>query len=101
PPPTAPATPSLPAALPICGGHPLRRPQALVGAEPPHLGHHPLQGPHLSLGRVVPPLRLGHRPRRDHHRLAPGQRGPQLLGDEREDRKSTRLNSSHVKISYA
>src|SRR5690606_40646281 len=48
----------------------------------------------------VPRLRRGHhprpvvpRPRRDAH--------PRLRGHRGEDRKSTRLNSSHVKISYA
>src|SRR6478735_8195846 len=33
-----------------------------------------------------------------HHRLAPGERPDE---PERQDRKSTRLNSSHLVISYA
>src|SRR5690606_39642299 len=35
------------------------------------------------------------------HALEVGQRAQRLLGRHRLDRKSTRLNSSHVKISYA
>src|SRR5690606_39752505 len=31
----------------------------------------------------------------------PGLRAPSAQGSRRRDRKSTRLNSSHVKISYA
>src|SRR5690606_40659870 len=34
-------------------------------------------------------------------RVAPGELLPELLVGQGEDRKSTRLNSSHVKISYA
>src|SRR5690606_42085015 len=75
---------------------------------------HPAEGVHLVLerdGEVVPdlPLERGAAPGRppavgDHHGEA--LLGPPLrlqehpLGGE-QDRKSTRLNSSHVKISYA
>src|SRR5690349_23673954 len=40
------------------------------------------------------------RPRAHHHRRA-HRRPPAPAGARRRDRKSTRLNSSHVEISYA
>src|SRR2546429_7376353 len=48
---------------------------------------------------VLPPRRLGVRVRRRHAR--PADRGGRRLGPARQDRKSTRLNSSHGYISYA
>src|SRR5436309_9769345 len=47
--------------------------------------------------------RLSRRHRRSRGRLAPRRGTPGVRGRDRaaEDRKSTRLNSSHVKISYA
>src|SRR5436305_6533138 len=40
-----------------------------------------------------------HAQRADAVRIAEGQQA--VTGDQRQDRKSTRLNSSHVRISYA
>src|SRR5690606_41851100 len=70
------------------------------------ISHHEHARP--SRGRLAAPLRHGARHvraarrRRRAHRGA--GRGPRARGDSadvRIDRKSTRLNSSHVKISYA
>src|SRR5256885_11325697 len=47
-------------------------------------GHHPLA-----------PAALGH------HELTNGKRIEEFVGDQKQDRKSTRLNSSHLVISYA
>ena len=68
------------------GGDPLGRPQPLVRAEPPDLGHHPLQGADLALRGVVDQGTVGDRPGRRQHGLAAAERGPQLVGDERDDR---------------
>src|SRR5690606_41828349 len=46
-------------------------------------------------------LLLEHAPAADHDALAALARGHGELEHAAEDRKSTRLNSSHVKISYA
>src|SRR5690606_42126405 len=59
----------------------------------------------IRAGRASPPMQLGraHPPGGDRWRRAPGRVGPERSKQHRaaEDRKSTRLNSSHVKISYA
>ena len=76
------------------GRDPLARPQALVGAEPAHLGDQPHQRGDLGLGGGVARGRLARprhrtpcRPARRHHdRVPAGQRRPQLLGDERHHR---------------
>src|SRR5690606_42136887 len=67
--------------------------------ELPYLSHG-IYGHALRCHRELHPLQV--------HRLRGGvsgglfPRGPELPGDRsRRDRKSTRLNSSHVKISYA
>src|SRR5690606_42068988 len=53
-----------------------------------------------SLAHAAADLRLaGHRAAAGDDRL--GDRHPQQRGGQPGDRKSTRLNSSHVKISYA
>src|SRR5690606_41863974 len=78
--PSAIATPALHAALPIYGDLPRGR-----------RGARPAAGP--AAGR--PRLGGGGRHPGDHARRRLPRRGPRL------DRKSTRLNSSHVKISYA
>src|SRR2546426_12624068 len=55
-------------------------------------------GPGLSLSEH----RRVHRARRGHARLlAPPPRPGEQVGRARRDRKSTRLNSSHLVISYA
>src|SRR3712207_6929920 len=46
-------------------------------------------------------LRALDRDRQQAGALLAGRLGDQLLGPVREDRKSTRLNSSHANISYA
>ena len=55
--------------------------------EPAELHHHACSAP-IDVARPPGPVagRIGRRPRRDHHRLAAGQRGPQRLGDERHER---------------
>src|SRR5690606_40759391 len=88
----APATPSLSPlslhdALPIC--IPLPRPRAGLRGSP----RHPARLRLLRATRGQP--RGRHRLRRGPAHRAPSARAA------REDRKSTRLNSSHVKISYA
>ena len=67
------------------GRDPLAGLQALVGAEPADLGDDLLDGGDLRLGGGVAEAAVG-RPVGDDHRLAAGQRGPQRLGDERDDR---------------
>src|SRR5690242_21533585 len=52
--------------------------------------------------RVGDHVLLGHRQQRvDLGQVAEHALGAQLLHDRGEDRKSTRLNSSHMSISYA
>src|SRR5690606_40147439 len=85
-------------ALPIydraCGHQRLRtnRPQLLPGRQAAWRGHRLRGGerPRLAGDDGAPP----------EVRLGDGRPAGQDHGDE-EDRKSTRLNSSHVKISYA
>src|SRR5690606_41454570 len=55
---------------------------------------------HLLL-RSTSPSRIGHVTRYFAQRFRPGATGDIRIAIDREDRKSTRLNSSHVKISYA
>src|SRR5690349_22889451 len=57
---------------------------------------HPFDDPldRAALARRVPPLE-------DDAHLGPGRLDPLLHGHELADRKSTRLNSSHVENSYA
>src|SRR2546430_12979800 len=52
--------------------------------------------PYTTLFRSFEPLRHVHRHQRD-----PGRVACALVGRRHEDRKSTRLNSSHSQISYA
>src|SRR5690606_39384896 len=93
PPTTARYPPSLHDALPIYQRHDLGHPQ---------LERHPLpvvlsclQG---ALDQFLDPGRGRHEERRAPVRRAVGAREERL---RLQDRKSTRLNSSHVKISYA
>src|SRR3712207_7791511 len=58
----------------------------------------PLQGGHRRSWRRGDNNGGGGRGRRAFHRRAEGPNGGPML---REDRKSTRLNSSHANISYA
>src|ERR1022692_5249347 len=53
--------------------------------------HPPTAGPARSGGRAQPPVAAD----------SPGRRIGQRLGLPNRDRKSTRLNSSHLVISYA
>src|SRR5207302_11499720 len=53
-----------------------------------------------SAGSRAPSARAGHLDGRNAH-LAVGRTAPEAHGCIPPDRKSTRLNSSHVKISYA
>src|SRR5690606_39373081 len=53
----------------------------------------------ISGGRQIDLMALVNDPGRPQH--FPGHVGDQVLRQIHEDRKSTRLNSSHVKISYA
>src|SRR5690606_40889727 len=96
---TAPPAPgtstlSLHDALPIFPGHadrPARR-----GASPARRARRP----HVRLGRQGTSLHL--EPRQSVSAAAQARSGSAVLpGVFPEDRKSTRLNSSHVKISYA
>src|SRR5690606_41307425 len=87
PPPPALATLSLPAALPISAGG-----RAL-----------PVVGLAIQARRVVQAM---HEPARPGRRQRPGPHGDATghglgRGQQGLDRKSTRLNSSHVKTSYA
>ena len=70
--------------------HPLARAQPLVGAEPADLGDQRLQRRRPRASAAASAARAAasgqRRPRRDHERLAAGQRGPQRLGDERHHR---------------
>src|SRR5690606_41943839 len=55
-------------------------------------------------GRLPHPRPVGPHSRGDPQprlQAPPGQRAPAASGEPPQDRKSTRLNSSHVKISYA
>src|SRR5207249_9100364 len=62
----------------------------------------PRRPPPLEPGGHRPPREHGRRPqRRGQHRPAHGGRPRHRRGHGRVDRKSTRLNSSHVSISYA
>src|SRR5690606_41890349 len=96
-PPTPPLTLPLHAALPISGSTPNTPPLA------------PFRGLcHSRRGPIdpIPPAAAG---RTERHPQPAGHtaRGwnnpkePPMTNDEARDRKSTRLNSSHVKISYA
>src|SRR5207253_11172223 len=76
---------SLHDALPICSRAPSREAQ--------RAGLRARRG----RGARARPGRVGRSHRPTHH----GQRAPALRSAAREDRKSTRLNSSHVAISYA
>src|SRR3989442_11521347 len=56
--------------------------------------------PYTTLFRSLPELRAAHRVARQHHAgLVAAAAGP--VPPQQQDRKSTRLNSSHVRISYA
>src|SRR5690606_40401543 len=92
---------SLHDALPICAGDELLAGAALAEHEDGGVGGRD------SLDEAVD---LAHRAAGAHHlarRRARGQLALKVLGllaqalELRQDRKSTRLNSSHVKISYA
>src|SRR5690606_41915202 len=85
PPPTAPNTPSLHDALPILDRHRPGRRGSIAAPPFPQL--------------VVPPRRGGH-PCVQDVCIGPGS-GDRTGRRPLRDRKSTRLNSSHVKISYA
>src|SRR5690606_41981736 len=91
---------SLRDALPISGAAPGRRGPAAAGRAGPGAGAPGARG-HLSPAG----LERGSADVRPHHQPAPagrrGGRGPGRAAGVRGDRKSTRLNSSHVKISYA
>src|SRR5690606_40049772 len=70
--------------------------------------HHPRGGPHRGGDRGPGGAVVRGRLRRDPRRGTPRRPRPdrvrarrRLAGAGRRDRKSTRLNSSHVKISYA
>src|SRR5690606_41734834 len=93
-PPTGTSTLSLHDALPICGRRP-ERPELVQELVPSRE-----QGDHRAVARA-----LRREKRRDdlaHDRPGRRRRGRIRENEGREqDRKSTRLNSSHVKISYA
>src|SRR5207302_8956791 len=89
---------------------PTRRSSDLPADVPPHLGHDPLQ-PFHAVPKVMPLGKVTVVPEPGRHEklrcrdgepatgaVAGGADGQQPLPS---DRKSTRLNSSHVKISYA
>src|SRR3712207_9069488 len=81
---------------------PLVEQRERVRATPRVTRHARLPAAHRALARrlalerrsVEPPLARHDEPRRPHPRVEP-------QGLEHEDRKSTRLNSSHANISYA
>src|SRR5690606_21966884 len=85
------------AVRPLGGGDVNRR---FLGGGLCHVGHNNNRGRCRVPVRLVVPADSGtHAQMLALHVLG----GPQLVGgpDEHRDRKSTRLNSSHVKISYA
>ncbi len=72
---------------PLEGGrNRLRWPQPLIRAEPADLGHQPHQRLDHGLGGRIGVGGHRCRPVRHHHRVAAGQRRPQLVGDERHQR---------------
>src|SRR5690606_41220507 len=79
---------SLPDALPICRGAPERQGEDLRPAR-------------LQWQREGPLHRRPRHRRRPRPALGPHRSLAEGRCDGRQDRKSTRLNSSHVKISYA
>src|SRR5690606_41574840 len=86
PPPTATYPLSLHDALPICSPHPAERSVAV------------LRQPQQMVGQGLAPRRL---PADQQQRVVAGDRAEDVVEFGLVDRKSTRLNSSHVKISYA
>jgi hypothetical protein len=66
--------------------HSLTRLQSLVAAEPADLGDQPLNLVDGGLGCRVHQAFVGPGPVRDHYRLLTGQRRPEFLGDERNER---------------
>src|SRR3989442_10132189 len=75
-----------------------REESGVLGVVDPDAGHRDAPG-HLRRGEqgVEPVQRPGRERHADHGKI--GERGGE--SGERRDRKSTRLNSSHVRISYA
>src|SRR5690606_42122624 len=97
---TAPSALALPGALPICPGPEAGCQLGHVGAPPGGTEQHqvvPVPGPSHGIdhaGQVLAGLVRAH----EGH---VGAVEPEAVAGGSQDRKSTRLNSSHVKSSYA
>src|SRR5699024_11488484 len=80
-------------------------PRSSTIASPPRVGQHDTAVRSArARGRIATGPRAAAARGHPRHRVLPHGHGPQLRDDPgrpRRDRKSTRLNSSHVSISYA